>query len=252
MLLEAVNLSVTYGNVKALKDVSFGIDRGEIIAMIGANGAGKSTALKAVSGLLGAFSGQITEGEVFLEGKSIKHLRTDELAYLGMAIVPEGRRIFSSMTVRENLEMGAFTRNNRKLIAEDIDYVLTLFPQLKARANKRASVLSGGEQQMLAVGRALMLKPKLLLADEPSVGLSPNYIELIFEKFIEINQNGISVLLVEQNARMALEVCDRAYVFEVGKIAIEGTKSELVNNERVKQVYLGIDPSIANIYSLEE
>jgi branched-chain amino acid transport system ATP-binding protein len=242
LLLEAVNLSVTYGSVNALKDVSFQIDRGEIIAMIGANGAGKSTALKAVSGLLGAFSGQIAEGEVFLEGKSIKHLRTDELAYLGMAIVPEGRRIFSSMTVRENLEMGAFTRNNRKLIAEDIDYVLTLFPQLKARANKRASVLSGGEQQMLAVGRALMLKPKLLLADEPSVGLSPNYIELIFEKFIEINQNGISVLLVEQNARMALEVCDRAYVFEVGKIAIDGTKNELINNERVKQVYLGIDP----------
>ena len=241
MLLEAVNLSVTYSSVNALTDVSFQIDRGEIVAMIGSNGAGKSTALKAVSGLLAAFSGQITQGEVFLDGNSIKHLRTDELAHLGMAIVPEGRRIFSSMTVRENLEMGAFTRNNRKVIAEDIDYVLTLFPQLKARANKRASVLSGGEQQMLAVGRALMLKPKLLLADEPSVGLSPNYIELIFEKFVEINQNGISVLLVEQNARMALEVCDRAYVFEVGKIAIEGTHNELINNERVKQVYLGIE-----------
>lgn len=239
MLLEAVNLSVTYGKVKALKDVSFHIEQGEIIAMIGSNGAGKSTALKAVSGLLGAFNGQITEGGVFLEDKSIKNLRTDELAYMGMAIVPEGRRIFSNMTVRENLEMGAFTRKNRKLIAEDIDYVLTLFPQLKARVNKRASVLSGGEQQMLALGRALMLKPKILLADEPSVGLSPNYIELIFEKFLEINQNGISILLVEQNAQMALDVCDRAYVFEVGQIIMEGKKDELINNEKIQQIYLG-------------
>jgi branched-chain amino acid transport system ATP-binding protein len=239
LLLEAVNLSVTYGNVKALKDVSFGIDRGEIVAAIGANGAGKSTALKAVSGLLGAFSGQIAEGDVFLDGKSIKNLRTDELAHLGMAIVPEGRRIFSNMTVRENLEMGAFTRHHRKAIAEDIDYVLTLFPQLKARANNRASILSGGEQQMLAVGRALMLQPKLLLADEPSVGLSPNYIELIFEKFVEINQNGIGILIVEQNARTALEVCDRAYVFEGEKIVLSGTKEELIENIKVKQSYLG-------------
>lgn len=239
LLLKVTNLSVAYGKVKALKDAAFHIEQGEVVAMIGPNGAGKSTSLKAISGLLEAFSGQILEGEVLFEEKSIKNLRTDELANLGIALVPEGRRIFPSMTVRENLEMGAFTRKDQKSIIEDIDLVLALFPQLKARVSKRASILSGGEQQMLALGRALMLKPKLLLADEPSVGLSPNYIDLIFEKFIEINQNGISILLVEQNAQMALEICDRAYVFEVGKIALEGSKEELVNNEKVKQLYLG-------------
>lgn len=240
MLLEVNNLTVYYGKIKAIEDVSFHIDHNEIVTLIGPNGAGKSTCLKAVSGMLDAFGGRIVKGEIFLEDRSLNNIRTNELANFGVALVPEGRRIFPSMTVRENLEMGAFIRRDRKAsIDEDIDHILALFPQLKTRINRQAGVLSGGEQQMLAVGRALMLKPKLILADEPSLGLSPNYIDLLFEKLVEINLSGISILLVEQNAQMALELCHRAYVFEVGSIALEGSKEKVVSNERVRQVYLG-------------
>jgi branched-chain amino acid transport system ATP-binding protein len=239
LLLEAVNISINYGNVQALQNASFYIQQAEIVAMIGSNGAGKSTALKAVTGMLEDFGGQLVNGEVFLEGHSIKQLRTDQLAHRGMAIVPEGRRIFANLTVKENLLMGAFIRKHPKPIAADLDRILDLFPQLKDRLNRKAKVLSGGEQQMLALGRALMLNPKILLADEPSVGLSPNYIDLIFEKFLEIHNNGISILIVEQNAQMALELCNRAYVFENGAIVLSGHKTELINNIRIKQSYLG-------------
>jgi branched-chain amino acid transport system ATP-binding protein len=239
MILEAVNISVNYGKVAALRDASFGIENGEIIAMIGSNGAGKSTALKAMTGMLGDFGGQLTHGNIFLEGQNINHLRTDELAHKGLGIVPEGRRVFQNMTVKENLIMGAFLSKNQRQIAVDIDRILNLFPQLQNRINHKAKVLSGGEQQMLALGRALMLNPKILLADEPSVGLSPNYIELIFQKFLEINQHGISLIIVEQNAQMALAICHRAYVFETGKIVLSGTKNDLINDIKVKQSYLG-------------
>ncbi len=239
MLLEVKNLTVYYGTVKALGDISFQVNSGEIVAMIGPNGAGKSTALKAVSGLLGADDGHIESGEILFEGKSIKGFRTDELVRKGISLVPEGRRLFPTMTVLENLEMGAYTNKEKKTISEDISTVLALFPQLKERTRQKAGTLSSGEQQMLALGRALMLKPKLLLADEPSLGLSPNYVDLIFDKLIEINKNGTSILLVEQNAQMALKVCHRGYVFEIGSIAFEGEKDKLMKDERIKRVLLG-------------
>ncbi len=239
LLLEAKNLTVRYGAVKALESVSFNVDKGEIVAMIGPNGAGKSTALKAVSGLLDAMGGHIEKGEILFKGKNIKGLRTDELVEKGISLVPEGRRVFPTMTVLENLEMGAFTRKDEMVIKEDIEKVLVLFPQLKERRKQNAGTLSSGEQQMLALGRALMLKPKLLMADEPSLGLSPNFVDIIFDKLVEINKNGTSILLVEQNAEMALEICHRGYVFEVGTIALEGKKENLIKNEMVKKVYLG-------------
>lgn len=239
MLLEVKNLNVYYGKVKVLNNISFNVNKGEIVTLIGPNGAGKSTSLKAVSGLLDSIGGHIEKGEVLFEGKSIKGLRTDELVRKGISIVPEGRRIFPNMTVLENLEMGAFSSNSKKFIQEDIKNILILFRQLKERMNQKAGTLSSGEQQMLALGRAMMLKPKLLLADEPSLGLSPNFIDIIFDKLIEINKNGTSILIVEQNAQMALEVCHRGYVFDVGAIALEGKKEDLIKNENVKKVYLG-------------
>lgn len=239
MLLEAEKLSVYYGTVKALENASFAVDAGEIVAMIGPNGAGKSTALRAVSGLLEAAGGHIETGEILFEGNSIKGFRTDELVKKGMSLVPEGRRVFPTLTVWENLEMGAYTRTDRISIREDIDKALILFPQLKERMKQKAGTLSSGEQQMLAIGRALMLKPKLLLADEPSLGLSPNYMDLVFEKLVEINKKGTSILLVEQNARMALEVCTRAYVFKIGEIFKEGTGKFLLGDDEVKQAFLG-------------
>jgi branched-chain amino acid transport system ATP-binding protein len=239
LLLEAKNLTVYYGMVKALEGVSFKVNAGEIVAMIGPNGAGKSTALKAVSGVLEATGGHIEKGKILFEEKSIKDFRTDELVMKGISLVPEGRRVFPSMTVLENLEMGAYTRSDKVSIKEDIDKVLDLFPQLKERKKQRAGTLSSGEQQMLAMGRALMLRPKLLLADEPSLGLSPNFVDLIFDKLIEINKNGTSILLVEQNAQMALEVCHRGYVFEIGNIALEDEAKNLLQNDEVKKAYLG-------------
>lgn len=234
MLLEVKGLTVYYGAVRALERVSFRVDEGEIVAMIGPNGAGKSTALKAVCGLV-----KPTAGEVLLQGEKINGLRPDELVRKGLSLVPEGRRIFPSMTVVENLEMGAFIRQSNGAIKEELEKVFALFPHLKDRRNQRAGTLSSGEQQMLALGRALMLKPKLLLADEPSLGLSPNYMDLIFEKLTEINKSGTSILLVEQNAQMALEIAHRGYVFKIGEIVLEDKGRNLLEHEEVRKAFLG-------------
>lgn len=233
MLLEAQNISVFYGAVKAIEDISFHVKKGEIVAMIGPNGAGKSTALKAVFGMV-----DIQSGDILFQDKSIKGLRPDEHVSKGISLVPEGRRLFPSMTVIENLEMGAFLRGSNNKQAE-IEKIFELFPALKERQKHKAGVLSSGEQQMLALGRALMQKPKLLLADEPTHGLSPAYVDTIFEKFIEINKTGISILLVEQNARMALEVAHRGYVFEIGKIFMEDKGKNLLESAEVKKAFLG-------------
>lgn len=241
LLLEVKSLTVCYGTVKALENVSFKVNKGEIVVMIGPNGAGKSTALKAVSGVLEATGGHIESGEILFEGNSIKGFRTDELVMKGMSLVPEGRRVFTTMTVWENLEMGAYTVVNDKgsVVKERMEKTFELFPILKERRKQKAGTLSSGEQQMLAIGRALMLKPSLLLLDEPSLGLSPNYVEMVFEKLVEINKDGITILLVEQNAQTALEVCHRGYVFEVGSIALDGEKESLIENESIKKVFLG-------------
>lgn len=233
MLLEVKDLTVYYGAVKALEGVSFKVDEGEIVAMIGPNGAGKSTALKAVCGLV-----EPTVGEILFEGEKINGLRPDQLVQKCLSLVPEGRRLFPTMTVLENLEMGAFTRDGNR-IPESLEKVFALFPHLKDRRYQRAGTLSSGEQQMLALGRALMLKPKLLLADEPSLGLSPNYMDLIFEKLAEINKSGTSILLVEQNAQMALEIAHRGYVFKIGEIVLEDSGKSLLVNQEVKRAFLG-------------
>jgi branched-chain amino acid transport system ATP-binding protein len=234
MLLEIKNLTVTYDSVLALDNVSFKINEGEIVAMIGPNGAGKSTALKAICGLVMPQS-----GEILFQGQNIKNKQPYQLVEKGLCLVPENRRLFDSMTVFENLEMGAYTRNDKKGIQENIERVFQLFPILKERQKQRAGTLSSGEQQMLAVGRALMLKPKLLLLDEPSLGLSPNYVEIVFEKIKEINKQGTTILLVEQNARMALEYSDRGYVFSIGKIAFEDKAKNLLENDEVRKSFLG-------------
>lgn len=242
MLLEVKNLSVSYGMVRALRDVSFQVDEGEIVAMIGPNGAGKSTALNATCGVLQATDGQIDSGEILFQGKSIKEFKTHELVKKGISLIPEGRRVFPTMTVHENLEMGGYIAVGSRQLAErrkGMKRIFELFPGLKEREKQRAGTLSSGEQQMLAIGRALMLKPSLLLLDEPSLGLSPNYVRLVFEKLEQINKDGISVLLVEQNARMALEVCHRGYVFEIGSIAMEGDRKTLLKDHRIKKVFLG-------------
>ncbi len=233
LLLEAQHISVFYGAVKAIEDVSFHVDKGEIVAMIGPNGAVKSTALKAVFGMV-----DIQSGDVYFEEKSVKELRPDEHVSIGISLVPEGRRLFPSMTVIENLEMGAFLRKDNNVRAET-GKILDLFPALKKRRKQKAGILSSGEQQMVALGRALMQKPKLLLADEPTHGLSPTYVDTIFEKFIEINKTGISILLVEQNARMAIEIAHRGYVFEIGRIFMEDTGKNLLENEEVNRAFLG-------------
>jgi branched-chain amino acid transport system ATP-binding protein len=239
VLLEARNLSVDYGQAKALEDASFSVGEGEIVAMLGPNGAGKSTALKAVSGVLAAAGGKITAGEVLYAGQSILGFRPDQLVAKGVSLVPEGRRVFTSMSVRENLEMGAFLLHDSKKTEARIDCALAMFAPLRQRLAQKAGTLSGGEQQMLSLGRALMLEPALLLVDEPSLGLSPNFVETVLEKLQEINRAGTSILLVEQNARMALDICNRAYVFETGKIVLAGTRDDLLKDSRVQDVYLG-------------
>jgi len=235
-LLEVRDLSVYYGTVRALEDASFSVEEGEIIAIVGPNGSGKSTALNAVCGLV-----KIETGEVIFQGEKINGLMPDALVKRGLCLVPEGRRVFPTMTVMENLEMGAFTIASARSseVKERIKKVFSLFPILKERIRQRAGTLSSGEQQMLAIGRALMLRPSLLLLDEPSLGLSPTYVEIVFEKLVEINKNGTSVLLVEQNARMALEICHRGYVFGIGSIALEGEREALIRDEGVRRVFLG-------------
>jgi len=235
-LLEANNLTICYGTVRALQRASFYVNLGEIVGMIGPNGAGKSTALKAVCGLVPA-----KEGDIKFQGTNIKGLSPDQLVKKGLLLVPEGRRIFSTMTVLENLEMGAFTVSNKEksLIKERLERVFRLFPILRERRKQKAGTLSSGEQQMLAIGRALMLEPKLLLLDEPSLGLSPNYIDIVFDKLQEINKAGTGILLVEQNASKALEICQRGYVFDLGKVVLEGTKENLMKDARIREVFLG-------------
>ncbi len=234
MLLEVRSLTVYYDTVLALDNISLTVGEGETVAMIGPNGAGKSTALKTICGLLKPQS-----GEVLFQGENINGKQPYQLVEKGLCLVPEGRRVFTSMTVSENLEMGAYTRSNKKALHEDIVKIFKSFPVLKEREKQRAGTLSSGEQQMLAIGRALMLKPKLLLLDEPSLGLSPNYVDTVFEKIKEINKDGTTILLVEQNARMALEYSDRGYVFEIGKIAFQDKAKNLLENDEVRRSFLG-------------
>jgi branched-chain amino acid transport system ATP-binding protein len=234
LLLTVDKLSVYYGAVQALRGVSLSVGRGEIVSLIGANGAGKSTTLRAISGVVRSASGAIVH-----DGAPIAGLPPHRIARLGMAHVPEGRGVFANMSVLENLEMGAYTRRSRKETRETLGRVFALFPRLSERSGQSAGTLSGGEQQMLAIGRALMQRPDLLLLDEPSMGLSPLLVREIFRLIAEINRSGTTVLLVEQNAYMALSIAHRAYVLETGEITLEGTAAELRENPRVRAAYLG-------------
>ena len=235
MLLELDNISLAYGRIQALHGISLSVGQGEIVALIGANGAGKSTTMRAISGLR-----PVSQGAIKFDGKDITRLRADLRVVRGVSQSPEGRGIFPGMSVRENLEMGAYTRRVRAEIDEDLDRVFTLFPRMKEREKQSGGTLSGGEQQMLAVGRALMSRPKLLLLDEPSMGLAPMLIQQIFDIIVEINQQGTTVLLVEQNAQQALSRAHRAYVLETGRIVKEGTGAELLHDPAVKDAYLGV------------
>lgn len=232
-MLEVKNIDVYYGAIHAIKDISFHVNEGEIVTLIGANGAGKTTTLQTISGLINAKSGNIT-----LNDQGINSMGAHKILGLGMAQVPEGRRVFSQMTVEENLEMGAFIRTDKE-IHNDINDMYKRFPRLGERKKQLAGTMSGGEQQMLAIARALMGKPKLLLMDEPSMGLAPILVEQIFKIIKEINKEGTTILLVEQNAHMALSIADRAYVLETGKIILEGNAKDLLNDEKVKKAYLG-------------
>ena len=234
-MLEVKNLIVNYGVITALQGVSLTVRRGDIVTLIGANGAGKTTTLRTISGLLKARS-----GEMLYEGKAITRLPAHQRVKLGMAQVPEGRMVFANLTVAENLRMGAYLVRDKATIASELDYVFSLFPRLKERAKQIAGTLSGGEQQMLAIGRALMSKPKFLMLDEPSLGIAPLLVQKIFEKIIEINrQHGITILLVEQNANLALEVSNYGYVLETGRILLEDKSAALRENPQVKSAYLG-------------
>lgn len=233
-MLAVENIHFSYGAINALKGISFSVHEGEIVALIGANGAGKSTTLQNIAGLLHPQSGVIK-----YQGMDIKKLPAHKVVDAGISMVPEGRRVFSRMTVMENLEMGAYTIKNKDEMRESISNVFLRFPRLKERKNQLAGTLSGGEQQMLAIGRALMSKPKLLLMDEPSMGLAPMLVKEIFAIIKEINQAGTTILLVEQNAHMALSIANRAYVLETGEIVLEGTAGEMANNPEVKKAYLG-------------
>lgn len=233
-MLEVKNIQVGYGAIRALKGISFTVDEGEIVTLIGANGAGKSTTLKTISGLL-----HPQEGSIIFEGKDISNLQSYEIVSLGISQVPEGRRIFPQQSVLENLELGAYQRKDKKQIKEDIEKVFSYFKRLEERKNQTAGTLSGGEQQMLAIGRGLMSRPKLLLLDEPSMGLAPLLVKEIFSIIKEINESGTTILLVEQNANMALSIAQKAYVLETGKIVLSGPADELSENEQVRKAYLG-------------
>jgi branched-chain amino acid transport system ATP-binding protein len=234
MLLKIENLNVFYGAIHAVKDISFDVKEGEIVTMIGANGAGKTTILQSISALLQPKSGTIT-----FDGQEIQHKPAYKILRSGLAQVPEGRRIFTELTVRENLEMGAFTRSDKAGVAADIKQMFARFPRLEERADQRGGTLSGGEQQMLAIARALMSKPKLLLMDEPSMGLSPLLVQEIFRIIRDVNEQGTTVLLVEQNAQLALSVANRAYVLETGRITMKGMAKHLLVDERIQEAYLG-------------
>ncbi len=232
-LLEVKNLQVYYGVIRALKGISFHVDQGEIVSLIGANGAGKTTTMQSIMRLI-----PIKSGSVVYDGNEINKIPGHKLVGMGMSQVPEGRRVFQELTVYENLLLGAYTQKDKKKIKEDIDEICTRFPRLGERKSQIAGTLSGGEQQMLAMGRAMMSHPKLLMLDEPSMGLSPLYVNEMFDIIQEINKDGVTVLLVEQNAKKALSISNKAYVLETGNIVLSGDAKELMNNERVKKAYL--------------
>src|SRR5438309_3062238 len=234
-MLEIKNLTVNYGAITALRGISLKVEQGDIVTLIGANGAGKTTTLRAISGLLKARG-----GEVRYQGKNIANLPAHEIVKLGISQVPEGRMVFANLTVLENLKMGAYLQRDREVIQRQMDYVFGVFPRLKERVKQIAGTLSGGEQQMLAIGRALMSKPKFLMLDEPSLGIAPLLVKTIFEKIVEINkQQGISILLVEQNANLALEISTYGYVLETGRIILQDQSAALRQNPQVKSAYLG-------------
>jgi branched-chain amino acid transport system ATP-binding protein len=233
-MLKIDDINVYYGNIHALKGVSLEINEGEIVTLIGANGAGKSTLLKTISGLL-----KPKTGELLFQGQSIAGKVAQSIVKQGLSHVPEGRRVFANMSVEENLELGAYLRKDKKGIREDFEKVYQLFPRLLERKKQLSGTLSGGEQQMLAMGRALMARPKLLLLDEPSMGLAPLLVKTIFRIIEEINQSGTTILLVEQNANMALSIADRAYVIETGKIVLSGSAEELNQSDQIRMAYLG-------------
>jgi branched-chain amino acid transport system ATP-binding protein len=234
--LEVDNIHAYYGNIHALKGISLTVEKGEIVTLIGANGAGKSTTLRTVCGLL-----KPLEGSVRFDGEDLTPFKPHEIIFKGMSLVPEGRRIFARLTVSENLEMGAFTRNKGPEIAKDLELVFNLFPRLKERRKQVGGTLSGGEQQMLATARALMAHPRLLLMDEPSMGLAPVLVEAIFDTIRQINMEGTTILLVEQNALMALSVANRGYILQTGEIVLTDTASNLQKNAMVQKAYLGIE-----------
>ncbi|HIZ74382.1 MAG TPA: ABC transporter ATP-binding protein [Candidatus Mediterraneibacter stercoravium] len=233
-MLEVKDLEVYYGVIQAIKGVSFEVNQGEVIALIGANGAGKTTILHTVTGLLSP-----KKGQVFFEGKDITKVPAHKIVSMGMAHVPEGRRVFAELSVYENLKMGAYTRKDKSEIEESLENVYRRFPRLEERKNQMAGTLSGGEQQMLAMGRALMSKPKIILMDEPSMGLSPILVNEIFDIIQAVSESGTTVLLVEQNAKKALAIADRAYVLETGNIVLEGKAKDLLEDDSIKKAYLG-------------
>ena len=233
-MLEVKNLKVHYGVIQAIKGISFEVNEGEVIALIGANGAGKTTTLQTITGML-----KPSEGEILFEGQDIVKVPGHKIVSMGMAHVPEGRRVFAELSVYENLKLGAYTRKDKNEIAESLAKVYKSFPRLEERKNQLAGTLSGGEQQMLAMGRALMSKPKIILMDEPSMGLSPIFVNEIFDIIKEVSESGTTVLLVEQNAKKALSIADRAYVLETGSITMDGKAEDLLNDEAVQKAYLG-------------
>lgn len=233
-MLKVSDLNTSYGKIHAIRGISFEVHKGEIVTLIGANGAGKSTTLKTISGMLAP-----TSGSIMFNGEEIAGMPAHKVTAQHIIHVPEGRRIFAQMTVRENLEMGAFLRKDKDGIAKDLEDVYELFPRLKERLGQKGGTLSGGEQQMLAIGRAMMSKPDLLMLDEPSMGLAPVVVETIFDIIKELNKQGITILLVEQNANVALSIADRGYVLETGKIKLTGTGAELLQDESVRKAYLG-------------
>ena len=233
-MLEVKDLQVYYGVIQALKGISFHVEQGEVIALIGANGAGKTTTLQTLTGMLAP-----KKGNVIFEGQDITKIPAHKIVGLGMAHVPEGRRVFAQLSVLQNLMMGAYTRKDKEEITQTLETVFDRFPRLKERQNQTAGTLSGGEQQMLAMGRALMSKPKIILMDEPSMGLSPIFVNEIFDIIKEVSESGTTVLLVEQNAKKALSIADRAYVLETGSITLEGKADDLLHDESVQKAYLG-------------
>ena len=233
-LLKVTDLVVSYGGIEALKGISFDVEQGQIVTLIGANGAGKSTTLRTISGLVPP-----KEGRIYFEGRDITDLKTQKIVETGIAMVPEGRRVFANLTVLENLRIGAYLRKDKAVIEEDINYVYELFPRLKERSWQLAGTLSGGEQQMLAVGRAVMTRPKLVMMDEPSLGLAPLVVKDIFKIIQTLKSTGMTVLLIEQNANAALHACDYAYVMETGRITTSGTGEELLASEAIQEAYLG-------------